>query len=1734
MNSKKSPLRKSPFCRGHFRLLLLLLAFFTFSAQDVQASHFAGADITYTCVGPNQYLVTLTLYRDCVGIGMPTSVPLGLSSASCGLSPSSQTLTLDTFYEVSQLCSDQIQCSACNISSPTVNCPVVFPGIEVYVYTGLVTFPQACTDWVVNWSSCCRNSAITTLTSTGSMYVEAGINSTVCNSSPTFTTNPTPYFCAGQCYDYNHGAFDPDNDSLLYALSCPLQGAGNCILNVAGLSPTQPLFTNPLNSFNFNQQTGQMTFCTQAGLSQFAVAAVTVFQIANGDTIGYVQRDIQMIVLNSVNCTSPVGSNNPTVFQGGSFDTTSNTFIVCAGETLIFDLVLSDPDGDTIQVDPSNTNLDAVFGSGFWTIIINDAPPFSHDSLQMFVQVIANPANIGVNNFTIGVTDNACPVPGDQILGFNLIIPGVEVTASDTTICPGIAQQIQLTANSFSSVGSLTSGTFGWVQTSGTPVTFSDDTLSNPLVNVPSNTVSGDSIVLTVTFTTIPDPVTGSQCVTTDDVIIYLSALPLDLTIFATDTMLCPNGLNDTIGLSTAISGPGIDLVNGNYNWGANPSSYLSGLSSGAINNPDAVVVGSHGDSVVYTVTYTYGLCVGTDSIKLKWTPGIPVLTALNDSICPGDTTTLFAYLSDTISFSDPSACSTYTVNPIAHAPIAGSGTNVSLTDDAVTGNLPIGFNFEFYCNSYSQFKISSNGFIFFDLSSANNGCCSGQNLPTASAPNNLIALAWADLNPGSGGTINYFTTGTAPNRILVVNYVNVPRFGNINNVTGQILLYEGSNYIDVISNSITLSGSLTTQGIENDNGSSGLTVPGRNSLGNWSATNDAYRFAPGVSFLFGPLTYNWIPGFAVSNPAGSSTDAYPQGTIIFTVEINEDGCIQTDSIEVAVKSLIPPPTVSCGVPFNEATTVLFEWGQSPGAGGWEYSLDSGITWIPKPYSDSSLLITGLTNGDCANILVRATGGAGPCPTNAATYLECCTTPCPMPNTSSTVDLTCNGSDDGILSIDVTPGVLGYHPNYTGTLLDTSGTATGATASGADSVLFTGLSAGVYYAYLIDTFGCFAYSDTVYISEPDSLLVSLDSMLLTTCYADSDGSLFVSAAGGSPGYSWIWGASTGGQTTSVAQGLTVGSYTVTLVDSRGCIDTADFEVAAPFPGPPSLTLSTINSTSCTGNGSATVFTTINMVGNGNNFTFLWSNGANTAFADNLVPGAYTVSVTDENGCQATSTTNISGSASLSVTTSTISPGCGSSDGQVTAVVSGDSLGYAYQWDAFAGSQTTALATGLPVGNYFVVVTGLSNGCVDTAFVSLSNDTLITLLGFNNIDPSCGLNDGSVTVITTGATGPITYNWSGGTLAGTVSSNPLSGLGAGLYTVTVTDSLTNCKASGSAVLTAAAAPVVSFSSVNNPSCNLSNGSITVSGTPGPFSYLWSDGQTTATAMGLASNLAYSCTVTYQGCTVAVPAVSLTNDALQIAIVDKDDIICNGDLSSYANIDILVGDSATTSFAWSNGATTQNIAGMSAGTYTVTATSGSCAVTQSITVVDVLLTINPWIVTAGQNSGTIQLNDMADIDGVLNTNHANAVYGWTQDVAGIVSIADSTLVATMVTGLESGDTWLYFTANAGPCTAMDSVLVTTEAYLGMPTAFSPNGDGINDLFQPAGLTGGSNKVTKFEIYNRWGQLLYSDNIAYSWDGNFNGVPQPIDVYIYVFEYTPDNGAPVEIRGEFTLIR
>jgi gliding motility-associated-like protein len=1676
-------------------------------------------------------VVTLTIYRDCSGAGMGTQEFINFNSASCGLNPPGVALPRDTFYEVSQLCPGQLSQSSCNGGT--------LPGIEVHVYRDTITLPASCTDWVVSWSSCCRNAAVTNLAlNQAGFYIEAGINSTICNSSPTFTSNPTPYFCAGQCYNYNHGAFDPENDSLRYAMTCPLQGANNCIPHAFPQTAGQPLITNPANSFVLDTLTGQMTFCLAANQQQIAVAAVTIFQIVNGDTVGYVQRDIQMVVLNTVNCTSPVGSNTPFVLNGGSFDTTANTFVVCAGETLVFQLTLTDPDGDTIRINTANTNIQQVFGTNA-TLILNQNPPFRHDSAQLFVQVQAVPANLGVNNFTIGITDGACPIPGDQILGYNLIIPGVEVTASDTTVCPGIAQQIQMNANSFSSVGALTAGTFSWTQLSGPTVTFSNDTVPSPLIDIPASTVDGQVITLAVTFTTIPDSASGTPCVATDSVSIFLSALPLDLNIFATDTSLCPNNQADTISFNTSISGPGIDLVNGVYSWTANAPSYLANLTSTTINNPDAIVSGSANDSVTYTINYTYGLCIGTDSIQLKWRNAIPLVGATMDTICPGDTTQLTALLSDSVVVIDPAACTRYTADPITFAPVAGSGTSVTLADDDLSSALPIGFDFNFYCTDYNQIAIGSNGYLTFDLPGAVS--LTPQLLPSGTDPNNLIALLWDDLDPVGVGTIEYFTTGTAPNRIFVVNFINIPHWPSGNNVTSQALLYETTNVIEIHTTTQPAATGNHTQGIENADGTIGVAVPGRNNQ-TWTATNDAYRFTPGVAFLFGPITYNWTPGFSVSDATAYNPDAYPQATTTYVVEINEKGCVLTDSVEIFVNSQIPIPTITCGTPANQATTVLFEWGGSPGATAWEYSLDSGLTWIPRPLADSSFLLTGLTNGDCGNILVRAVGGAGPCPTNAAAYLECCTTPCPMPNTSSVINLSCNGADDGQMIINIDGGVLGDHPSYTATLFDTSGAQIGSPlvtplATSPATATFTGLSAGVYYAYLADTFGCFVNTDTLVITQPDSLIISLGNTTLTTCFADADGTGTVLAMGGTPAYSYQWDAAAGNQTTATATALTSGTYVVILSDVNDCEDTLTVTINSPFPAAPSITLNATPSTSCAGDGTATVFTTFNMVGNATDYTYSWSNSTSTSStATNLPSGMVTVIVTDTSGCQAIDSILITGSPTVSITgMPVINTGCGTSVGQVTAAATGDPAGYTYQWSGNAGGQTTALITGLPLGSYSVTVTGISNGCTATGTALVQEGSPLSIVGFNNTNPTCGGSDGDLTVLTTGAVGTLNYIWSDAQV-----TNPATGLAAGSYSVTVTDVSSGCSSIGGATVVQPTF-TANISAVNVPSCNLDNGSLTVTpavvdGPAGPFTYAWSTTpvQTTATATGLSAGIAYTCDVTYQGCTITVSAAAMSSSTLQIQITDKDDIICNGDLTSYANVTLVTGDSATTTYLWSNGATTQNISGMAAGTYTVTATSGSCTVTQSITVVDISLGVNAWVGVPGEQTATIQLNDVIAINGGATTNHANPVYSWTESDATIVTITDSSLIATDATGNPAnGSTVLTFTATAGPCTATSSVTITVESYMGMATAFTPNGDGINDLFQPAGLQA-SDKVIQFKIYNRWGQLIYNDNVNHFWDGTYLGVPQPQDIYLYVLEYVPSVGEPILIRGEFTLIR
>ena len=1641
---------------------------------QAQASHIVGGDVYYTCVSPNTYQITFQLYRDCQGIGMPTSLSVSFTAPNCGVTGPTVTFNPGTRFgvEITPVCPAALPQTTCN-SGGTIQ------GTEVYEYTAQVTLPSGCDMWQFGWTTCCRNGNVTNIPA-GSSFIGGQINNAngLCNNSARFTTLPTPYICAGQPFVFNHGAIDSDGDTLIYSLGPPLQTSWttpNLTWN-NGTSANQPFVTSPANSLVFSSNTGQMNFTPNG--PQTAVLAVYVYEIRNGDTISVIMRDMQVVVL--PNCTN-TGVNNtpPLVSNGGTFN--NGTFVVCQCDTLNFQVSLSDPDGDTITLDPIQSNIGQVFGPSNVTIFPFYPVPGRRDTMDLYVQIRTcttdvatgslSPVNApGIYGFTIVGTDNACPLPLPAYLGFNVVIPGVTVVASDTAICAGIAQTLQLGAQTFSPPGTTVAGTYQWVQISGPPVTFSNDTISNPTIAVPGTTLPGQNIVLEVQFITAPDPVTGTFCTTSDRVNISLVNLPLYLDVRASDTSLCQNGLPNIVQMSTGVAGPGVDTVNGNYTWTANPISYQAGISNPTIGNPQVTAAGTPGSVAQYVVSYTYGVCTGSDTINLRFNPGVPVLNPAIDTICPGDTISIAASLSDTFFY--PGDPNSYLVNSIPYNPqscAAGTSAGVAC-DDCVSGALPIGFNFNFFGTTYSSFYASSNGFITFN-SGVGSGCCSGQPMPYAFMPNTMIALAWTDLNPSSCGSVTYYTTGTAPNRMLVVCYNSVCYFGSSNTITGQIILHEGTNCVDIITTSQNSPTNTVTQGIQGQGGTPGIPVPGRNGTV-WTATNSAYSFCQPIPF--DPITYQWNPNFAISNDTLGTVSVWPAGSVTYQVQVSEGSCVMTDSVQIVVNSNLQPPNVTCGLPVNYPTEILFNWSGSAGATGWEYSIDSGLVWNPSPLGVDSLLMTGFTNGDCFQLQVRATGPSGACPTNAATIHTCCTQPCFNPTqiaSTASSNLSCNQSQDGTITYLGTQGDQG--PNYTYNMYNA---ATGAFVQGPlttpGSVTFSGLAAGSYYVIGTDAFGCIATSDTVTLTQPAVLDATLVGTTLTACWNTPDGTASVTQVGGTGPYTYQWGANAGAQTTAMATGLVLGAYQVTVTDANGCQDVVTpINVFGPFAQAPVVTLTVTNSNGCPGNGTATILSVQSLQGDPNpnnpgSLNYVWTDmtgtvvATNTLSAPNLVAGMYAISITDTSGCSFIDTFQVNG-ASVNINTVNVDDAdCNFANGSIDIDPVGDPGGYNYIW---SNGATTQDLTGLGGGTYMVTVVGVG-GCQDTASYTIDAGGITAVVS--------GLDDRVCTGESTGY-------------------------------------------------------------INIDTSSLGGGAVT---------FLWSNSATTQNISGLSAGT-YSVTVTLNGGLVCVanPVATIREPAQQMAVtvngIDCENIqaIPSGGWGVGAGpIDY--------TFSWNTSDTTANLT-ITPGTYTVTATDEEgCTAVDSITIVEPI--IDPWVVAVGITDTSLPVGLIIPMNAGPGTPEAGVTYTWepssllqnptnSHEVKLQQDLNDGCYTFTVTA--DNGVCVVSDTVR---------ICLTPVSFTGFPSAFTPNPGGgtqyQNDNFRPTPHPVDHLEIQDFKVFNRWGQVVFDAGgdkakAIEGWDGTLGGVLQPRDTYIYVFSYRlPGETEWTTIRGQTTLIR
>lgn len=432
------------------------------------------------------------------------------------------------------------------------------------------------------------------------------------------------------------------------------------------------------------------------------------------------------------------------------------------------------------------------------------------------------------------------------------------------------------------------------------------------------------------------------------------------------------NNVNSTVVLNN--TGTGIYTFTGTYSLGSNDfiriyqgvgtggallATYTNGTSTVAYTSQPGETItiqfqtNASGVNSGFSINTThYGGCSCPSAILTA--------SATPSTICPGENSQLLA--------SGLSNLANYSISypPYVPQPCSGAPNGVGpVGDDVSSAPVTLPFPFTFFGNTYTQIGVSTNANIQFGPGPYSNVYTpTGTGIPTTSI-DNLVALNFADWI-ADAGDITWHVQGTAPNRIFVIcfNTLHPYPYGTLGNLTGQILLYEGTNIIDlVISDSwmdpAASTYNIQTQGIQDAQGV-GVPTPGQNATV-WTSTNSTTRFTPTLNY-----TYLWTPGTflnstTIPNPLATGVTATTNYTVTATIG-TAGACTQVANTTVTVVP-VPVPTVSgtnavcSGVPTTLTAT-----------GGGTYLWSNGattpsITVTPMTTTAYSVVVS---NGSCS------------------------------------------------------------------------------------------------------------------------------------------------------------------------------------------------------------------------------------------------------------------------------------------------------------------------------------------------------------------------------------------------------------------------------------------------------------------------------------------------------------------------------------------------------------------------------------------------------------------------------------------------------------------------------------------------------------------------------------------------------------------------------------------------
>ncbi len=399
-------------------VMFVLLA----TTNGAKASHIYGGDLLYTHIAGDQYKISLSLYGDCSGENapyLPGSSPTihlyqGASLVQVLMCTEDSTLR----ENVSPVCAAFKAKTVCDDPLTTL------PGAKRYVFSATVTLPPS-PDWRIVFEGSIdqdngpngnpviagRSGNITNIFGAGTlvMEIEAKLdNSNGHNSSPYFTSVPTPYYCINIPQQYNLGAVDDDKDSLAFTLVPGLVAGGGVAQYPSPYSATAPLASVP-GSFSYNNNSGQLNFTPN--ITQRSLVVIRVDEYRNGMLVGSSMREMTFVVLPDCINKPPGGIvDSGTVIGGGVFN---NEINVCLFEPLLkLSIQSNDPDGNNITAVVNNVPEGAV------AKVNNNNSPNPVIDLSWDTEDIPE----GAYNMYVTYTDDACPLANTQTVTYTIRI----------------------------------------------------------------------------------------------------------------------------------------------------------------------------------------------------------------------------------------------------------------------------------------------------------------------------------------------------------------------------------------------------------------------------------------------------------------------------------------------------------------------------------------------------------------------------------------------------------------------------------------------------------------------------------------------------------------------------------------------------------------------------------------------------------------------------------------------------------------------------------------------------------------------------------------------------------------------------------------------------------------------------------------------------------------------------------------------------------------------------------------------------------------------------------------------------------------------------------------------------------------------------------------------------------------------------------------------------------------